>query len=107
MLRYVCYNFKDNFHLYTHSVVTSTNSYFFSFPTRFELKLVDEFGINQTRSFQIPSDVIPGSNFEYEWGVLGFGEVQSIFVKENDGRVDGPWYFVEQVVIGECCYSFS
>ena len=75
-------------------------------PTRFQLKLVDELGINQTRSFQIPTDVGPGSYFEYKWGVLGFGEVQNVFVKESNGRVEGPWYFVEQVAIGESCFDF-
>ena len=63
---------------------------------QFYLKLVDKEGNEQIKQFTVDGD----DTFDYYWYNLRKGENYRIFVKEFDGRIEGPWYFVDEVSTG-------
>ena len=63
---------------------------------QFYLKLVDKEGNEQIKQFTVDGD----DTFYYYWTNLKKGENYRVFVKEFDGRIEGPWYFVEKVNTG-------
>ena len=63
---------------------------------QFYLKLVDKDGNEEIKQFTVDGD----DTFYYYWTNLKKGENYRVFVKEFDGRIEGPWYFVDEVSTG-------
>ena len=69
------------------------------------MKLVDKEGNKQIKQFTVDGD----DTFDYYWTNLKKGENYRVFVKEFDGRIEGPWYFVDEVNTGmyKKCKKFN
>ena len=63
---------------------------------QFYLKLVDEDGNEQIKQFTVDG----GDIFDYHWTNLRKGESYRVLIKETDGKVEGPWYFVDGITTG-------
>ena len=63
---------------------------------KFYLKLVDSNGNEQIKQFTVAGD----DTFDYYWQDLRKGESFTVVIKEVDGLIESPWYFIDQVDTG-------
>ena len=68
---------------------------------QFYLKLVDKEGNEQIKEFTVDGD----DTFDYYWTNLRKGESYRVLIKEFDGKVEGPWYFVDEIITGGNFYK--